>query len=83
MFKCKILKNTEEVFNGDVESLVLNSAIGLLEILQDHAEIYAVLVSGDIVLQRGDKSTKTYVATGGTLHFRNNLATLLIDTNNA
>lgn len=80
MFKCKILKNTEEVLNGDVESLVLNSAIGTLEVLQDHAEIYVVLVPGDIIIQEVDKSTKKFLATGGTLHFRDNFATLLIHT---
>lgn len=78
VFKCKILKNTDVLFNGDVLSLILDSSIGTLEILKDHAEIYAILVPGDIVIQKSDKSNQTFQVTRGTLHFRDNVATLLV-----
>lgn len=78
-FQCRVVTPEEEVFNGDVQSLVLPGDDGKFGVLVNHTPYIANLVIGEIKVVRDD-STRFMACSGGFAKISNNLVTVLAET---
>jgi F-type H+-transporting ATPase subunit epsilon len=75
-FHLTITTPEQQVFSGEIESLIVPGSTGYLEILSHHAPLLTTLKEGKITLTQNQQKT-TYTTSGGLLEVQNNQAILL------
>ncbi len=75
---CIMRSADRTLYEGDVERIVARSPHGEFAVLNGHAPILAVLVTGVIRLQAAE-TEHTFVCKGGTLTLADNHATVLVE----
>lgn len=63
-FLLKIVVPEKLIFTENVDSVILPTALGEIEILEDHLPIIGILEPGAIVYKQGGKSTSMAIDTG-------------------
>lgn len=63
-FKLSILAIDREIFEGEAQSLVLPAQEGVIQVLEGHTPLVAVLKEGDLVIERDGKSQVIPIAGG-------------------
>ncbi|HHE76558.1 MAG TPA: F0F1 ATP synthase subunit epsilon [Candidatus Parcubacteria bacterium] len=49
----KILSPEKKIYQGKVKKVILPGKNGQFQILEDHADLFAILEKGDIILEKG------------------------------
>lgn len=88
----EVLTPDQELFNGEIESIVLPGIDGYFGILNDHAPIIAALGKGVVTLKGGRNASGTLIGKkknipetfefdikGGTVEMKNNKIIVLAD----
>jgi len=78
-FRFDILTPEETYFSGDVVSVILPGAAGVLGILAHHAPLVTSLREGLIELNLPNQAKKAFSVEGGFFEVSSNQATLLVE----
>lgn len=78
-FKLRILTPTKEVFNNDIDSLIVPSENGSLGILANHRAIVSSLKKGKIKIKSQNINKEFLLEERGILKFNKNEAVILTD----
>lgn len=79
MFNLKIVTPTGEYANLEVERVSLPTSDGVITLLSNHMDLLTPIELGIMVTKTKDKKEK-YVVSQGLFTFKNNEASLLVDT---
>lgn len=79
-FHCKVVSCDKTFYDGPCLSVVIPGFDGELGFLADHAPCVAALTDGTIRIKTPEEKTVFGVCSTGMLRFRNNTATILVDT---
>lgn len=79
-FRLEIVTPEKVVFDGQVASLQLPAADGLMGVLPNHAPILAELTVGPVAVQEVDGPERLMVISDGFFQMANNHAKILADT---
>ncbi|MEM1410212.1 MAG: ATP synthase F1 subunit epsilon [Pseudomonadota bacterium] len=63
-FAFSLISPERELFSGDVDSVVMPGAEGVLEVLANHAPLMVNLAPGFVEMKRGQETQRTYVGGG-------------------
>ncbi len=75
---CKILTpETSNIYN-DVRVVSLPGTNGRFEVLPNHAELFQILIKGQIVVEKADGIRETKEISEGTCHFIGNTLTVIL-----
>jgi F-type H+-transporting ATPase subunit epsilon len=74
----EIITPEKNVFNGEVDSVILPGKNGQFQVLKDHAPLVSTLKSGDLVYEIGNKK-ETIQVDGGVLQVLNNKVLVLAE----
>lgn len=74
----EIITPEKNVFNGEVDSVILPGKNGQFQVLKDHAPMVSTLKTGDLVYEIGSKK-ETIVVDGGVLQIFNNKVLVLAE----
>jgi F-type H+-transporting ATPase subunit epsilon len=74
----EIITPEKNVFNGEVDSVILPGKNGQFQVLKDHAPMVSTLKTGDLVYEIGSKK-ETIVVDGGVLQVFNNKVLVLAE----
>lgn len=78
----KILLPCRLFFAGDVSSVSVPGALGIIEIYSQHTNLVSTLTPGYVQVTMIDKSVKTYFTNGGYIEVSNDVSLLLDDVIN-
>ncbi len=76
--QCMIIAPDSTIFSGPVRELTVSDRSGSLQILPRHAEMFMAVAPGEIVLRRPDGSPLSLSVSGGVLHFKDDVATVVL-----
>jgi F-type H+-transporting ATPase subunit epsilon len=74
----EIITPEKNVFNGEVDSVILPGKNGQFQVLKDHAPMVSTLKKGDLVYEIGSKK-ETILVDGGVLQVFNNKVLVLAE----
>jgi F-type H+-transporting ATPase subunit epsilon len=74
--KIVILNTQGKVFEGDIDSAIVPTSLGLIGVLTDHADLLTKIVPGNITLRTNDGEKEITVG-NGVLEINENLLTVL------
>ena len=74
----EIITPEKNVFNGEVDSVILPGKNGQFKVLKDHAPMVMTLKTGDLVYEISNKK-ETIVVDGGVLQVFNNKVLVLAE----
>ena len=74
----EIITPEKNVFNGEVDSVILPGKNGQFQVLKDHAPMVSTLKTGDLVYEISNKK-ETIVVDGGVLQVFNNKVLVLAE----
>lgn len=74
----EILTPEKKLFDGEVTGVRLPGALGLFEILNNHAPIISSLVKGEVRV-KGSQGSQTFKIKGGFVECLNNVVTILVE----
>ncbi|MFZ1987417.1 MAG: F0F1 ATP synthase subunit epsilon [Minisyncoccia bacterium] len=77
-FHATIAKVGENLFNGEVISLTLPGASGVLTVLANHAPLVCELKAGQIEIKATDGTAQSVLVERGVLEVSSNQATVLL-----
>lgn len=80
MFQLFVVTLEQEIFDGEVESLIVPGKVGYFEVLTNHAAIISSLRHGEVTFIDSDKKKHHYYISSGFLEVSHNVATLLADS---
>jgi F-type H+-transporting ATPase subunit epsilon len=75
----EIITPGQVICSKEVASVVVDSAMGELEILPEHRPLVAILETGSTRLKFFDGSTETIATSSGILNLENNRAVLMVE----
>ncbi|MDR0590824.1 MAG: ATP synthase F1 subunit epsilon [Puniceicoccales bacterium] len=75
----EIITPGQVICSKEVASLVVDSAVGELEILPEHRPLVAILETGSTRLKFFDGTTETIATSSGILNLENNRAILMVE----
>lgn len=75
----EIVTPSQVVCSEEVASLVVDSALGELELLPQHRPLIALLVNGSVRMKRSDGTSETVATSQGILHLENDRAVLVVE----
>ncbi len=76
----KIVTPTQTVFEGEVEQFTAPGAMGIFQVLRNHAPIVSKLVPGLLKFTLANKSEEHYYVSGGFLELHKNQGIVLADS---
>lgn len=77
LFSCFIYERNKPIFKDEVNSLMAPAQDGYVGILANHAPMFCILQSGEIILKKGEE-VKTLPIQGGIMEVFHNQTTILI-----
>tara|TARA_X000000368_G_scaffold301499_1_gene240225 strand:+ start:449 stop:685 length:237 start_codon:yes stop_codon:yes gene_type:complete len=75
----EIITPEEQVFTGEVSSVIFPGTSGEFEVQNNHAPIISTLTSGEIRIKTSDNNTKNFDINGGVIEMQNNKIIVLAD----
>jgi F-type H+-transporting ATPase subunit epsilon len=78
-FALSIITPEETVYSGNVQSLLLPSVCGKMEVLAEHAPAFIMLDKGVVTVRITDAETKTYSVGSGYVQITHNAVKILPD----
>lgn len=78
MIQCKILSLENTTIYKEVKSIELPALRGKMQILQDHAESFIALNSGNLVIKSVDEDDKILKISGGECHVKDNNVIIIL-----
>lgn len=78
LLTCRIISPDSTLFSGQIRDLTMCDRSGQLQVLPQHAEMFAVLRAGDVILRAPDGSLTSIAVSGGVLHVKDDVATVAV-----
>lgn len=77
-FKLEIVTPDKKFFTDDVEMVVVNTKMGQIGVLKNHAPMVFAVTAGAIKIRKDNKDKKAFVSEGF-MEVNNNIVTLMVD----
>ena len=78
MINCIITSPIETSNYDELQSIVIPTSSGQMQVLENHAETFVLLKKGNITLQKNNKEEKRIQVNEGSCHIKDNLITIFI-----
>jgi len=79
MIECKIVSPKKTILYKNLKSICLKTSSGEIQILPQHAQTFALLEEGNIVLTKIDGEKEVFPVKKGCFHFQNNSLLIVLE----